>query len=113
MPSRTPAKHKNNMANKPIKVSIATGKIDKTLLVQKGGKTYLNIVLWPNREGEDEWGNTHMAKMDLTKEQIEAGAKSPIIGNAKVPRDDAPPQAPRKPAAKDASLEPQEESIPF
>lgn len=87
------------MPNKPIKFSLNLGKIPKELIVEKNGVKYLNCVVWPNKNGPDNWGNTHGIKIDLTKEQNEQGVQSPFIGNMKVPDegyDQRPPD--RRPA---------------
>jgi hypothetical protein len=52
---------------------------------------YLDCVLMANRDGEDDYGNTHFIAQDVGKERREAGVKGPIIGNAKVPTGAAPP----------------------
>ena len=44
---------------------------------------YLDIDMRENRDGEDQYGNTHMLVMSPTKEQREAKEKTPIVGNAK------------------------------
>jgi hypothetical protein len=36
-----------------------------------------------NRDGEDQYGNTHMLVISPTKEQRLAKEKTPIVGNAK------------------------------
>lgn len=45
--------------------------------------TYLDIDMRENRDGEDQYGNTHMLVMSPTKEQRLAKEKTPIVGNAK------------------------------
>jgi len=44
---------------------------------------YLNLDMRENRDGEDQWGNTHMLTISPTKEQREAKERTPIVGNAK------------------------------
>lgn len=80
--------------NKPITLNLDCTKIDKALM--KNGR-YLNLVVWPNKKGTDEHGNTHYVAQSVTKEQRESGVKGPIIGNAKIP-DGAPhrPSSPRR-----------------
>jgi hypothetical protein len=99
---------------RPIRLSIDCTKINKALM--KNGK-YLNCVVWPNRDGADKWGNTHVIKQDVPREQ--QGAESKIIGNAKFPgeederRPSAPPPQRRPPAAQDPDLDQPEDDIPF
>jgi hypothetical protein len=49
---------------------------------QKGG-VYLNLDMRENRDGEDQYGNTHMLTISPTKEQRENKERTPIVGNAK------------------------------
>lgn len=49
---------------------------------QKGG-VYLDLDMRENRDGEDQYGNSHMLTISPTKEQREAKEKTPIVGNAK------------------------------
>lgn len=64
-------------------------RIDKNLLDQakffqgNNGKCYINLVLWENRNGADQYGNTHIVKQDSSKEERDAGVQVPIVGNAK------------------------------
>lgn len=105
------------------------GKIDVTKILEDrlfNGKKgiYLDIVIWPNKNGPGEYGDTHVIKQSLSKEAREAGEQEPIIGNCKFP-DEAPPPprrqappprqaprpAPRPPADPDLDVPP--DDIPF
>jgi len=44
---------------------------------------YLNLDMRENKDGEDQYGNTHMITISPTKEQREAKERTPIVGNAK------------------------------
>lgn len=44
---------------------------------------YLDLDMRENRDGDDQWGNSHFLAISPTKEQREAKEKTPIIGNAK------------------------------
>jgi hypothetical protein len=44
---------------------------------------YLDVDMRENRDGEDQYGNSHMLVMSPTKEQRESKEKTPILGNAK------------------------------
>jgi len=44
---------------------------------------YLDLDMHENRDGEDQYGNSHFLAISPTKEQREAKEKTPIIGNAK------------------------------
>lgn len=64
-------------------------RIDKNLLDQskffagKNGASYINLVLFENKNGPDQWGNTHIVKQDSTQEERENNIETPILGNAK------------------------------
>jgi len=67
---------------------------------QKGG-VYLDLDMRENRDGEDQYGNSHMLTISPTKEQREAKEKTPIVGNAKtLTFGDRGQPAPQKPATK-------------
>lgn len=67
---------------------------------QKGG-VYLDLDMRENRDGEDQYGNSHMLTISPTKEQREAKEKTPIVGNAKtLTFGDRGQPAPQKPASK-------------
>jgi hypothetical protein len=72
-----------------ITASISRDRIDKSLLVTKGDKTYLNVVFFENTNqatGQcepDKFGNDGIIKQALSKEQRAEGVKAPIVGNWK------------------------------
>ena len=50
----------------------------------QNGKVYLNLEAISNKNGEDDYGNTHFVAEPSTKDERESGApKLPIIGNGK------------------------------
>jgi len=66
-----------------------TGKIDVTKILKdelyKGKKgTYLDVVLFENKNGEDDNGNHGIIKQSLSKASREAGVEAPILGNYKI-----------------------------
>jgi hypothetical protein len=71
---------------------------------QKGG-VYLSLDMRENRDGEDQYGNSHMITISPTKEQRAAKERTPIVGNAKTltfGSSSAPSAAPRQaPQAQD------------
>lgn len=86
------------MSNTLHKLNLDMLKIPTARVVEKDGKqfliietsqfymgkgAYLNLDMRENKNGEDQWGNTHMIVIQPTKEQREAKEKTPIIGNAK------------------------------
>jgi hypothetical protein len=66
-----------------ITASINRDRIDRTGLVPGKNGTYLSIVLFENRNGPDQFGNTGFIVQDLPKERRDKGEKGPIIGNWK------------------------------
>lgn len=89
------------MANKPIKLRIDVTKILKQhIYTGKKGK-YLDCVVWPNRDGADDYGFTHRVVQEVSREAREAGEKGPIIGNLAMPEQEQqqqsrPPQRERE-----------------
>jgi len=94
-----------------------TAKIDVTKILKdelyKGQKgTYLDLVLFENKNGEDANGNHGIVKQSLSKATREAGeVEAPILGNYKQkdfqPKS-APAARPAVPAAPDA-----DDDLPF
>ena len=68
-------------------------KIDKTALFRGAKGTYLDIVIWDNKDGTDQYGNDGFITQDIGKERREAGERGPILGNWKEMRRDAPASA--------------------
>jgi hypothetical protein len=57
--------------------------VEESQLFQGKTALYLDIDMRENRDGEDQYGNTHMLVISPTKEQRLAKEKTPIVGNAK------------------------------
>lgn len=66
-----------------ISVSISSDKIDRSLVVEKGGKRYLNLRLIENKDGPDQYGNDGFVVQDVPKERRAEGERGPIVGNWK------------------------------
>lgn len=69
-----------------ITLSIDLTKVNKDLIKtvqKKDGSTakYLNLVLWPNKDGKDAYDNDGFAKQSLTKAQRDEGIETAILGN--------------------------------
>lgn len=71
------------MSEQPIKLNIDLSKIDKTAFYEGKKSKYLNLVIWPNRDGEDQYGNTHSVQQELPRERRDKGDKNPYVGNGK------------------------------
>jgi hypothetical protein len=65
-----------------ISIKIDVTKIDKAALYKGEKGTYLTLVVWPNRDGDDDYGNYASVKQDLGKDRRDE--KAPYIGNAKI-----------------------------
>ena len=52
---------------------------------------YLDLVAWPNKNGPDQYGNTHMVCQELSREARDKGERGPIIGNLLLPEDEFMP----------------------
>ena len=84
------------MANKPIKLRIDVTKINKDhIYIGKKGK-YLDCVVWPNRDGADDYGFTHRVVQEVSREAREAGEKGPIIGNLAMPEQEQQQSRPKE-----------------
>lgn len=66
-----------------ITIKLDVNKIDKSRLFKGEKGTYLNLVLFDNRDGQDQWGNDGFVTQEISKEEREAGEKGAILGNWK------------------------------
>jgi len=82
-----------------------------------GKGAYLDLDMRENRDGEDQYGNTHFIAISPTKEQRMAKEKTPIIGNAKTLTFGDAPQQPQRQAAPqvkdDKWIDDNTDDIPF
>jgi hypothetical protein len=53
------------------------------IFVSDKGGIYLNCDILENKQGEDQYGNTHMITLDIGKDRRAAGEKGAILGNCK------------------------------
>jgi hypothetical protein len=60
---------------------IDVSKIDKTALFKGAKGIYLDIVIWDNKDGTDQYGNDGFITQDIGKARRDAGERGPIIGN--------------------------------
>lgn len=87
------------------KLKIDVTKIDKTALFEGKKGKYLDITLFENRDGTDQYGNDGFIVQEISKERRDKGEKGPILGNwkhhgtkAQEGRDRTPQDAYRKTA---------------
>lgn len=52
--------------------------------VHQNGKIYLNLEAVANKDGKDQYGNTHFIVEPTTREEREGGLKLPTIGKGRV-----------------------------
>lgn len=65
-------------------LSIDLRKIDQSKCKShSNGAKYCELVVMERRDGEDQWGNTHLVVQGVSKEERQAGVKGPILGNGK------------------------------
>jgi hypothetical protein len=77
---------------RPIKLKIDVSKILKDHLYKGAKGTYLDCVVWPNKDGTGNYGDTHYIVQELSRQARDAGERGPIIGNATVPEVERPIQ---------------------
>jgi len=66
-----------------INASINLSKIDKSKIVDGKKGKYLNITVGANRDGEDQYGNTHYVFQSQSKEERENKTDKNYLGNGK------------------------------
>jgi len=87
----------------PLSIKIDVTKIAKDALYKGAKGTYLTLTVWPNKDGEDQYGNHASVKQDLGKERRDE--KTPFIGNARIiQRKNAPQSKPQELPAKAKTL---------
>lgn len=83
----------------PSTIKIDVKKILKQHMYKGTKGTYLDCAIWPNKNGPDEYGNTHYVTQSVSKEARAAGVKGAIIGNIKWLESESKPKPAPKPAA--------------
>lgn len=64
--------------------------VDGKLVVKT--PVYLDGIAFENKNGPDQYGNTHYIVQSVSKASREAGVKGPIIGNMTIPETYATPK---------------------
>lgn len=102
---------------RPIKLKINVSRILKDHLYPGKNGKYLDLVAWPNKNGPDQYGNTHMVCQEVSREARDKGEKGPIIGNLTLPEQESPPARQTPPVRQQRQAEQQEhageEEIPW
>jgi len=85
-----------------LRIKINLSKVDEAAIFNgKNGARYLDLVVWENRDGVDQYGNSHRVDQDIGQDRRKAGEKAPILGNGKTFGSGAPSgkPAPARPPA--------------
>ncbi|MGV1047684.1 MAG: hypothetical protein ACOYD4_04045 [Solirubrobacterales bacterium] len=109
---------------------IITAKINFTRILKEklfAGRNgeYLDLVLFENKKGLDQYGNHGFVVQDVGKEARERGEKGPILGNFKIMQQggakpaaqsgqrERPDPGAYVPPAKDDRPDPSDDDVPF
>jgi hypothetical protein len=98
-----------------IIANIDVTKLDKGHFFKGQKGIYADLVLIPNKDGTDQYGNDGMVKQGVSKEARDKGVKGGIVGNyKKINRggDTAAPQKVKAQTKPDPSQDP-DDSLPF
>lgn len=106
------------------RISINVTKIPRDRIKPGKNGQYVDLVLFDNRDGKDQYGNDGFVAIDVSKEERENGVKGPIVGNwkhiggasskpaAEPARKPTPPPPAKRPPV-DPDLDAPEDDIPF
>jgi len=64
-------------------IRIDVTKIDKSAIYEGRSGKYIDVVMFDNREGADQYGNLGFVTQDLGKDRRLAGERGAILGNWK------------------------------
>lgn len=100
------------------KGKIDVTKIDRSAIFEGRKGKYIDIIIWENKDGRDQYGNDGSIQQDIGKERRQAGEKGPYIGSWKdteqsetyQPRQQS---APRQPARGSYDVSESDDTIPF
>ncbi len=67
-----------------ISIKLDVSKIDKSRLFKGEKGTYLDLTTFIDTDQQDQYGNNGFISQSITKEERNAGVKTPILGNTKV-----------------------------
>lgn len=98
-----------------IAVKITREKIAMEHCYKGKNGTYLDMLLFENRDGQDKFGNDGMVVQAVSKEAREKGVKGPILGNWKRLGGERPskPKAPEKAKPDTTGVDDDDGSVPF
>lgn len=108
-------KHKTGTPQECLVIVLRDSRIRRS---EKSGRLGMSIDIIPNKDGRDEFGNTHWSKESTTKAERESPnpPNLPFLGNAREfepggQRQNRAPQSPFEPEGEDAGLS--GDDIPF
>lgn len=107
------------MAKIGINISIDVSKIDKTRLFKGKKGTYMDLTTFIDTKNPDQYEQHGFVSQSTSKEEREAGVKTPILGNCKVFFDSSTPPTPAAPEQtpvtgfNDAIPNDNDEDLPF
>jgi hypothetical protein len=64
-----------------IKLSLKKSKVDQAPVYKGRNDEYYNLILIPNKNGKDQYGNDGMVVVSISKEERLAGKNGEIVGN--------------------------------
>jgi len=90
-----------------IKLSLKKSKVDQAPVYKGRNDEYYNLILIPNKNGKDQYGNDGMVVVSISREERLAGKNGEIVGNyqdldqrAPAPAQSTPPTGKFTPSAK-------------
>jgi hypothetical protein len=95
-----------------IVAKIDVTKLDKTQFFKGTKGIYTDLVLIPNKDGTDQYGNDGFVSQGVSKETREAGKKGAIVGNYKRINNGGKGK-PAPPKAKPQTNAADEDDVPF
>lgn len=96
-----------------ITAKINYSRIDKKYLYKGKNGTYLDLVVFENKNGPDQYGNTHTILQSIPKDARERGEKGPILGNLKLERVPAARKPIAPPESTPAEAPPEGDDVSF
>lgn len=66
-----------------VTVKLDVTKIDKSRIFEGKKGKYLDLITFIDTEKEDQYGNHGFISQSVSKEEREAGVRTPILGNVK------------------------------
>ena len=94
-----------------IAVKINASKVAKEHLYEGKNGKYLDVILFENKDGQDQYGNDGFVVQSVSKEAKDRGEKGPILGNWK--RLQTKTRQPEKTKPTSLPIPADEDDVPF